>query len=64
MSRVGMLIAPKRFKLIAVCAGYQSTEQFQLSVHLFVFAPRMLGRVIMLKLSNSGLRWRAIKFLS
>lgn len=64
MSRVGMLITPKRFKLIAVYASHQSTEQSQLSIHLLVIAPRMLGRAIILKLSNSGIRWRSIKFLS
>lgn len=59
-----MLLAPKRFKLIAVYTNRLPKEQFQLSVHLLVIVPRMLGRAIMLKLSNSGIRWRSIKILS
>lgn len=64
MSRVGMLLAPKRLKLIAVYSDSESPVSMQLSVYLFVSAPRVLGRAIMVKFSSAGLRWRSIRFLS
>ena len=64
MVHIGILAWFRMLKVVAIGCKQAIAPKYVWKLYVFLFAPGVLGRAIMLKLSAEGSDWRVIRLLS